>query len=406
LIAARVFEEVEQDEYYDPTLQVSIKWHDKQFLPTLLDWKAAPAVRLAWCRVHHGEFTQPRRSDEVVEVTPGSAPDLAYLGRVGDSLTFSVSGGKAPVGYNGTDAPGFRYDMATDAAVVLPLVADPPATPSPYPAGLPVYPYFAFVEPGDRLFPDSPFSPAVTIASLLRCHCRFEPALKWYQLVTNPLLVDNTWVVCEREGGRDPDVPPGNVAGVVVPGPGTLSLPAMCCDSTKISAGDAKHRAIVLLYLETLVEWSRALMRRYSPESAQQARLVLDTAARILGHCPRTVVNHELPNMMTVATFVPLVPPLNPRLLQLYCHVRDGLALVHRCLTAARLRDTTKACRPPYWGQDPCSCGPIDQYCGCESPQEPCCEDEWCRPHSPYRFTTVLQKARKLQRRYASSVPH
>src|SRR5262249_47822029 len=161
LVGSQVFNAVDQDEYYDPTLQVSRRWHDEQALPTLLDWKSAPAARLAWCRVHNGEFKQPRRSDDVVQLTPGSVPDLAYVGRVGVPLPFSVSGGIVPVGYNGADVPGFRYDMAPDSCVALPLVADPPAVPSTYPAGLPVYPYFVFVEPGDRLFPASLFSAAV-----------------------------------------------------------------------------------------------------------------------------------------------------------------------------------------------------------------------------------------------------
>jgi hypothetical protein len=409
LVGARVFDAVDQDEYYDPTQQASLRWHEASSLPTLLDWKSAPAARLAWCRVHNGEFKQPRRSDDVVQVTPGTVPDLAYVGRVGDSLTFSVSGGMAPVGYNGTDAPGFRYDMATDSSVSLPLVVDPPAVPSLYPAGLPAYPYFVFVEPGDRLFPDSPFSPAVAIASLLRCHCRFEPALKWYQLVLNPLSVDNTWVHCPGDTPPPPPPPvpaipvgvpneglPHLAPGAVAPPRATVLPPAMCCDSTQISAAVARDRAILLLYLETLVEWSRALMAQHAREAAQQARLVLDTAAMILGPCPRTVINHAPPTTQTVATFVPLIPPLNPRLMQLYCHVRDGLALVHRCLTASRLRDTTKDCRPPYWGQDPCNCGPLDQPCGCASLDEPCCdEDEWCHPHSPYRFVFLVQKAQE-----------
>jgi len=426
LVGSQVFNAEDQEEYYDPISQVSIHWHDPnpadpQALPALLDWKSAPAVRLEWCRVHNGEFKQPRCSDAVVQVTPGIVPDLTYKGRVGDSLTFSVAGGIAPVGYQGTDAPGFRYDMAADSAVSLPLVADPPSLPSPYPAGLPVYPYFAFVEPGDRLFPDSLFSPAVSVAGVLRCHCRFEPALKWYQLVRNPLSVDNTWVHCEEDNPLPPppdgEEPPPTPAPAIAAGPlvdsstsvepgedgrgtGSVLPPAMCCDSTKISAADARNRAILLHYLETLLEWSRALMRQNSRESAQQARLVLDTAAMILGPCPQTVVNYEPPaTAQTVASFAPFIPPLNPRLMQLYCHVEDGLALVHRCLSDARLRNTAQDCRAPYWGQDPCHCGPFDHPCNCDS-TEPCCEeDAWCRPHSPYRFVVLMQKAQEAAAR-------
>ena len=404
LVSSRVFDALDQDEYYDPSQQASLYWHDEQSLPALLDWKSTQAARLAWCRVHNGKFGQPRRSDEAVEIAPGSAPDLTYVGRAGDSLTFSVYGGVPPVGYNGTDAPGFRYDMAVDSSVALPLVADPAPIHSPYPAGLPVYPYFAFVEPGDRLFPSSLFSSAISVAGLLRCHCRFEPALKWYQLVLDPLATDNIWVHCNEE-----TPPPGtNTAGLPAEftndfgesdthhQPPLVLPPAMCCDSTDVVPDAFRNRAILLHYLDTLVEWAHALMRQNSRESAQQARLVLDTAAMILGPCPRTVVNHEPPKQERVETFTPLIPPLNPRLMEIYCHIRDGLALVHRCLSEFRLRNTTKDCHPPYWRQEPCDCGLFGQHCGCEIVDEPCCvEDEWCRPHNPYRFVFLLQKAQE-----------
>ncbi|MEO6921017.1 MAG: neuraminidase-like domain-containing protein [Collimonas sp.] len=419
LVAAQVFNAPLQDEYYDPIQQASTYWHDDDKLPALLDWKAAAATQLAWCRVHNGEFKQPRRADGLVQLTSGSMPDLAYVGRTGDSLTFSVTGGAAPTGYHGTDAPGFRYDMAADACVTLPLVADAPATASPYPAGLPAYPYFAFVEPGDCLFPASLFSPALSVAGVLRCHCRFEPALKWYQLVSNPLLTDNSWVHClGDDGGNQPpaanlppvtsvppaaDITPAATAAGTAPArtDGGMLPAAMCCDSTHISAEAARNRSVLLHYLETLVEWSRALMRQNSRESAQQARLVLDTAAMILGACPRVLVNYTPAASETVATFTPLIPPLNPRLMALYCDVNDGLALVHHCMSEARLRNAGTCgpygkCGAPYFGQDPCRCATLEQHCGCEAMQEPCCDDdEWCRPHSPYRFVYLLQKAQE-----------
>jgi hypothetical protein len=382
LVGSRVYQAPDQDEYYDPGEQVSRPWHDPLTLPTLLDWRTAPAVRLAWCRVHNGEFGQPRRSDDAVELSPGSAPDLLYLGRIGDSLTFQVSGGIAPVGYQGTDAPGFRYDLAADLSVPLPLLADPPTLPSAYPAGLPVYPYFAFVEPGDRLFPESPFSPALSVAGVLRCHCRFEAALKWYRLVLDPLASDNSWVRCLRDN-------PENFIPVN-PAHGS------CCDSTLISAETARRRAVVLQYLDTLLEWSGALLRQNSSETAQQARLVLDTAARILGTCPRTVHDHEPPQPANVAGFVASLPPLNPRLMEIYRRVRDGLALVHRCQDEERLRSAAGDCRAPYWGQEPCDCGDQCQRCGCSRQDEPCCDQgHGCHPQSPYRFVYLVEKARE-----------
>ena len=131
-------------------------------------------------------------------------------------------------------------------------------------------------------------------------------------------------------------------------------------------------------------------------ESAQQARLLLDTAATILGPCPRTVVNHLPPKKETVSSFVPLNPPLNPRLMELYVDVKDGLALVHHCMSEARLRNAAGSCGSPYWGQEPCQPGPIAHRSACDARDEPCCDDEqWCRPHSPYRFVFLLQKAQE-----------
>ena len=145
-------------------------------------------MRLAWCRVHNGEFKQPRRSYAGVQVMPAARrPTCTFLGRVADSLVFQVSNGVVPTGYNGTDAPGFRYDLATDTAVVLPLVEDPTPAASTFPGGLPAYPYFAYVDPGASLFPKTLYSPALAIACALRTRCRFEAALKWYALVFDPL---------------------------------------------------------------------------------------------------------------------------------------------------------------------------------------------------------------------------
>ncbi|HEY2295083.1 MAG TPA: neuraminidase-like domain-containing protein, partial [Thermoanaerobaculia bacterium] len=143
-------------------------WHHPEKLPGLLSWGSGPGVHLVWCRVHNGEFQPPRRSDEELRIDPGvlppgTLPQLDFKGRTADSLRFEVSGGKTPVGYLDPTPPGFRYDLATDEAVVLPLVAAPPApVTSGFPGGLPAYPFFAWFEPGAHLEPPSPFSVALT----------------------------------------------------------------------------------------------------------------------------------------------------------------------------------------------------------------------------------------------------
>jgi hypothetical protein len=182
----------QQKGYYNSTTQVATPWHDVSQLPALLEWPPEPMVRLAWCRIHNGEFQQPRRSVWGVPVSAGVTPDITFQGRVGDSLYFDVTGSV-------TLTAGFRYDMVPDLAVesdnlVVPAAPPPP----PPPGGLVAYPYFAYFVPGARLFPWSLYSPAVAVAHALRAHCRFEAALKWYNLVYVPFARDNRWAKCEK----------------------------------------------------------------------------------------------------------------------------------------------------------------------------------------------------------------
>lgn len=351
-------------------------WHDPGRLPRLLNWPSQPMVHLAWCRLHNGEFQQPRRSFEGVRVGSGS-PELEFLGRKGDSLSFKVSNGVEPPGYPENISPGFRYDLATDSAIVLPRVIEPQAENSENsnPADQP--PYFVYFAPGARLAPPSLFGPAVAVAGWLRTHCRFEAALKWYERVYNPLQEDSTW----RYPANDADDAGSGVGGPV-----------------------AQHRAITLHYLDTLLEWGDAVMHRNSPEAFQQARLIFDTAAKILGPHPHTVIVGEntdtnilsdpVPNLGTVAHFEPLSAPLNPRLLVLYEQVRDRLALIHACLNARRLRNGRPNKDMPYWGNSPLR----DSW---RTTVDVCAEEEdWCHgcclPYSPYRFLFLVQKAQDL----------
>jgi hypothetical protein len=179
-----------QDSFYDEYQQQSAEWNDEDQVPQLLaKWQPNPAVRLAWCRVHNGQFQPPRKS---VGYVPISSPaDLIFLGRAEDSLYFQVFGGTAPPppGYKDTSPPGFRFDLPANEAVALPQVTLPPTPPgsSPYPGGLLSYPFFAYEDPGARLFPDSWCSPAILVADALRVHCRFDLALQWYQRAFDPL---------------------------------------------------------------------------------------------------------------------------------------------------------------------------------------------------------------------------
>jgi hypothetical protein len=351
-------------------------WHRPNKLPGLLNWNSLPKVLLRWSRIHNGEFQQPRQSYEGVRITPGANPQLVFQGRNGDSLQFKVTGGIAPIGYASTPPPGFRYDLATDEAITLPQVVSAPG-PSLV-GGLASYPFFAWADPGAPLLPPSPFSPAITVAGHLRAHCRFEAALKWYESTYNPLLNDNTWMICPPKlQGGDAVHPPVAVAR------------KCCCASDPVSDAEVKERAILLHYLETLSQWGDALMRRNTPEAFHQARLIFDTASKILGPTPITVAAEGgSVDAPSVANFKPDCAPINPRLVCLYTGVNNRLRSIHNCLNARRLKNGRPNLDMPYFGNSE------TRDCCWKTTNDTCADEtDWCTPQSPYRFMFLVQKA-------------
>jgi hypothetical protein len=384
-----------QDAYYSQSEQQAELWQDPDVLPQLLDWQPQPAVRLAWCRVHDGEFLQPRYADESVFVTSLKQADLVFQGRSADSLTFSLSNPEPPPpAYTDPSPPGFRYDMAKDEAVALPLLVAAAAPPAgAYPGGLPAYPYFVYVTPGARLFPYALFSPAIAIASTLRMHCHFEAALRWYRLAFDALQSDCTWVSCPRDlpappGGNGGDS--GRVRIAARSGDGPARDMQGCCQSTGVTPAVARNRAVLLHTFETMRDWADALLRRNAPEPFQQARLLVDTMALVLGRRPHTVLRVEPPNPPQLANFVPAFAPLNPRLMGLYDVVADRRGLIHACLNARRQRYGRLECDIGYFGDEPLRAGWRESVDICAE------EGEWCVLPSPYRFTFLIQKALEL----------
>ncbi len=356
----------------DPTSD----WHRPDKLPGLLNWSSDLMVQLYWCRVHNGEFMQPRRSDEGLLIDPdflnskNPPPQLDFKGRTADSLRFMVTGGKTPTGYLDTLEPGFRFDIASDSAVVLPQV-DHAALATDFPGGLTASPYFAYFAPGTSLEPPKVFSVALTIAATLRTQCRYEPALKWYELAFNPLKRDNTWAVCPIE---DQDQLPAN--------------DVTCCPSDPANDGVARNRSVTLYYLETLLQWGDALQcRKNSPEYTSQAVVIFDAIERVLGVTPvTTMASDNGITPMTVATFIPVPAPLNPRLLSLYERTTDRLASIHHNQNAHRLRNGRTNLDISFWGSDPFRDG-------WQTNEDPCQDDDCISCCSPYRFNFRIQKA-------------
>jgi hypothetical protein len=386
-----------QDSYYDPFQQQSVEWDDEDQVPSLLaKWQPNQAVRLAWCRVHNGEFGQPRKSDGYVAIDQPA--DLVFLGRAEDSLYFQVSGSAdLPAGFGGsngdTSPPGFRFDLACDETVTLPQAQKPPAppTPSPDPAPLLSYPFFAYHDPGARLFPVSWFAPAMLVGDSLRAGCQYELALKWYERAFNPLEQDCAWMHCD-DTQPQPNPNENSSRDASVGGPSDQGTNGgACCDSTKVAVDAVRDRAITLHWCQTAMDWGDAIMRhRRSPEAFEQARTLYDAVARITGLRPRIVRMPEPSTAQTVSGFIAEYPPLNPRLMDLYDLVADRKELIHNCLDARRLRNGRLNEDMSYFGDNPLRDG-------WRSLPESCAEEgEWCWRHSPYRFQSQILKAMDL----------
>lgn len=155
--------DISQSDQTDPTAS----WDDPEKLPILLHWPEQPMLHLFWTRLHMGVLGPPRRSDEGIELR---APDgkqqspsdvhFKFTGRVVDSLFFSAS-----------DAGdlGFRYDMPTHSAIVLPqVVPDEPPAAHPLEKSLTAYPYFVYFDPGASLEPIDSRNVALAMAGHLK----------------------------------------------------------------------------------------------------------------------------------------------------------------------------------------------------------------------------------------------
>ncbi len=408
LVDARHFEAVTQEaEVGATTPEQTSDWDRPAQLATLLSWPSEPMVHLFWSRLHNGEFQPPRRSSEGLAIDPsaGELPQLEYEGRSGDSLRFQVAGAISPTGYTDPELAGFRYDIARDEAVCLPLIAPLSASSlGTFPGGLEAYPFFAYFCPGAPVIPLSPFSVAVSVAAALRARCRFEAALKWYALAYDPLQSDDTWALCERaqdertQRERTPAAQDLSVAGDE-PAPAVLStdvpgdrqqgdLP--CCTDVIPDDDVARRRAILLHHLETLLQWGDALLCRRSPEAARQADVIFAVIERVLGRRPATIFAADTPGPApTVAAFLPRPAGLNPRLMALYDRSADRVQLIHNRENGHRRRDGLANVEMPYFGEDTQREGWICSDCGC-------CDCECGSCCDAYRFTFRVQKAIEL----------
>jgi hypothetical protein len=165
-----------------------------------------------------------------------------------------------------------------------------------------------------------------------------------------------------------------------------------CCPSDAVSDGQARRRAILMAYLDILADWTDALAAKNAPEAYQRARLLIDTAGRILAAIPKTVTAVEDVDapVSGVAEVKLACAPLNTRLMCLYERVSDQRNLIHACLNASRLRNGTPNLDISYLGNDY-----IRAWWKIEG--DICLTEAfWCRPASPYRFLVLIQRAQEL----------
>jgi hypothetical protein len=385
-------------------------WEDPTQLPTLLQWPSKPAVHLFWTRVHRRELEPPRRSSEALPIDPVQpAPVLSFSGRNLDSLYFTVSASeflipppKPPSGSTGsstgwTVAPGgFRYDIKPDIAVTdvgtLPTFSQN----SNIPTGLSAFPNFVYFQPGKPLFPSSKFGTAMTVADALRLDCQFDCALQWYRSIYDPSGRNNTWEQCPKSDRNTVRTKLQSNSTKTVATPQTTPetedkaivlqdyKDGPCCTCAPVTGGVGKARAVLLKFLNTLLQWADSLMCRDSMEYFQQAFVIFNQMERILGPTPPNTKSHTSIPSMTVANFAASPAPLNPELMTLYDEVSDRRHLIHQSLNARRQKNGVHNHEPASWGSH-------DRWAS----KQDCCGELCCWSCcQPYRFATLMSKAK------------
>jgi len=375
----------------DPTAPA---WDSDTQLPGILSWPTQPSVVLFWTRVHAGNLLPPRRSAEGVrlDLLPGgsSAIKLELEGRAFDSLFLTIAGrnldAAKPIGTNA----GFRYDIATDAAILTPQIK-PDTFPTSVSDKMKIFsgnPWFVYFKPGKPLAPLTPFGVSLALATRLKDDCQYEDALNWLRTAYNPLERDNSWATCKKRNDLPNDRALNDVHAelIVTQEPNSTFRDSPCCSGATQKPSTLRGRAVFLAYLDTLLKWADQLSEAGFSEKSQQALIMLETMDSLLGKAPKSVEAHPnlALNAMTINNFTPSAPPLNPGLLRLYDDVESRISI---------LRQKSKPSRAGHCSRNPSfdlqSMSGIIQpnHCLTLCPSTPC---------QPYRFTYIFPKALDL----------
>ena len=329
---------------------------NKSTLETLLHWKARPRYHLFWTRIHLGVFQPPRRSEQGVPLDIDITPLLTFTGRQLDSLNFTL-----------LDTNGFRYDLATDSATVVPQAVSE-LFPTASITQLPALPYFIYFEPGAPLIPTSPFSTILAVAGKLQAQHRFEDALNWCRIAFDPLQNSNSWT----HNAVHRDSVDAKAQSSPISDPVKQNLPS------PVGSGRSRAKSVLLLYVEILLQWASSLLEDHSIDALHQAKVLFSEVDRLLGPKPARVLAEEraVGESLTVAEFQPQSAPLNPRLVKLYDRLTT-LRGISEHIDSKQNRKPTALSR----SQLNLSAEPTDYFLSCGQ---------------PYRFTSILPRALEL----------
>src|SRR5262249_1898916 len=141
---------------------------------------------------------------------------------------------------------------------------------------------------------------------------KFEQARQWLHYMFNPTAGADCWNVepFHAVATIDPVDELREILADVVSDPDSPRLAAVVNDWRKhpfqpwrvaSTPRTAIQKAIVMKYLDVLVDWADSLFRQYTRETVNEAALLYMAAGRILGHRPTRLPGVE-PTVETFAT--------------------------------------------------------------------------------------------------------
>ena len=348
---------------YQEIKQSCEQWNIGYQLAELLYIPETTTVYLAAAHVKEGRLQQICWSFESIKLNqvPGQ---LVVRGRFGDTIYLEVEGGTTslePDSYNPNDPdnpfeiydeqvikPGFRFDLVTQQAVVIPqldeiipYLSDGNTPPLQY--------HFLYFDEGAPPIPKQAHGISLLVGEHLQSNCKFAAAKDWLDL-SLPLNGGNLgW---QRYQGDQPIAP---------------------------DESDARRRRLLFAHLENLQAWLKHLHQKNSTESINQARQLLNLIESWLGQRPLTV-NKPWEEAVTLDSFEGMPSRLSPMLLCYFDSFSDTKLLLEHCVSVNR-----RSCSNSHSTYDESNCAPITCFSLLEI----------CLLRSPYRLNALFRYAKE-----------